>query len=45
MFRRMSHSGSFSGQAAAEGGAAADGAGEENIGLLYTDCAHVLLED
>ena len=44
--RRLSHSGSFSlQQGAEEAGGPAEGGGEDKFGLLYTDCAHVLLED
>jgi hypothetical protein len=53
MRRRLSNSGSFSGKAAAdEAGdseerprAMSATPGEDKYGLLYTDCAHVLLED
>jgi hypothetical protein len=50
--RRLSNSGSFSSQLRSDAAAAAAAGGSESecgedddkFGLLYTDCAHVLLE-
>ena len=49
--RRLSNSGSFSSQlrsdaaaAAAAGSESECGEDDDKFGLLYTDCAHVLLE-